>query len=286
MLAGLHHEHRVADDLKLGHNRKQDRVAVRQDGREHVIPFPVRRVGSGQDPRLAATRRHTEETGGDIVRGKHDAPRTVSGSRLVQRKHSSAASLTQQALTARLHNRDFRCGDVPWNCPRDSPREWLAHAKTGGFWRPLTGTDGRRISDFTKDLARPAGLEPATPGLEGRGYETAGGSVEPLPPFLLGFCHTPNHLRPPRAATDCQSFVSQICPVRDHPAGPGFQQYSEVRDVGFKVIRSAQCFAGRRSPVNRRSENARRPPATQQATVTWTRCVHLLCHARPSSRLE
>jgi hypothetical protein len=25
----------------------------------------------------------------------------------------------------------------------------------------------------------------------------------------LGFCHTPNHSRPPRAATDCHAFVIQ-----------------------------------------------------------------------------
>ena len=34
--------------------------------------------------------------------------------------------------------------------------------------------------------------------------------MEPLPLILLTFRQTPNDLRPPRAATDCQSFVSQL----------------------------------------------------------------------------
>ena len=38
-----------------------------------------------------------------------------------------------------------------------------------------------------ENLARPAGFEPATPGLEGCGYKAAGGSVEPLPRFYWGF---------------------------------------------------------------------------------------------------
>ena len=63
-------------------------------------------------------------------------------------------------------------------------------------------------------LARPAGLEPATPGLEGRGYEATGGSVEPLPPFSLRFSHTRGHPTQPRAATDCQSIVSRLAPVQ------------------------------------------------------------------------
>jgi hypothetical protein len=59
-------------------------------------------------------------------------------------------------------------------------------------------------------VARPAGLEPATLGLEGRGHEATGGSVEPLLPFFLTFSHIRRHLTQPRAATDCQSIVSRL----------------------------------------------------------------------------
>ena len=47
--------------------------------------------------------------------------------------------------------------------------------------------------------ARPAGLEPATLGLEGRGNETTGGSGKPLPPFYWGSVKPPtigNHPEP------------------------------------------------------------------------------------------
>jgi hypothetical protein len=39
--------------------------------------------------------------------------------------------------------------------------------------------------------------------------EATWGSPTRLPPFLLGFCQTPNRLRPPRPATDCHPFVTQ-----------------------------------------------------------------------------
>jgi hypothetical protein len=64
-------------------------------------------------------------------------------------------------------------------------------------------------------LARPAGLEPAIPGLEGRGYEATGGSVEPLLPFFLRFSHTRDDPDQPAAATDCQSFVSRLASFRN-----------------------------------------------------------------------
>jgi hypothetical protein len=59
-------------------------------------------------------------------------------------------------------------------------------------------------------VARPAGLEPATPGLEGCGYEAAGGSAAPLPPFLLGFSHTRDDPRRPQPITDCHLFVTRL----------------------------------------------------------------------------
>jgi hypothetical protein len=42
-----------------------------------------------------------------------------------------------------------------------------------------------------------------------RTKEATRGSGTPLPLILLVFPQTPDHLKPPRAATDCQSFVSQ-----------------------------------------------------------------------------
>ena len=36
------------------------------------------------------------------------------------------------------------------------------------------------------------------------------GNRTPLPVILLAFCQTPDHSKPPRAATDCQSFVSRL----------------------------------------------------------------------------
>ena len=45
----------------------------------------------------------------------------------------------------------------------------------------------QEIADLRKNMARPARLEPATPGLEGSGYEATGGSAEPLLPVYWGF---------------------------------------------------------------------------------------------------
>src|SRR3954467_8061921 len=66
-------------------------------------------------------------------------------------------------------------------------------------------------------MVRLAGLEPATSWFVASRKETTGGSVEPLPLISLTFRHTPNHPRPPRAATDCQSFVSQLSAGIEHP---------------------------------------------------------------------
>ena len=60
---------------------------------------------------------------------------------------------------------------------------------------------------------RPAGLEPATPGLEVPRKEPTTGSTTLLPLVLFTFCQTPDHPRPPRAATDCRSFVSRLSPL-------------------------------------------------------------------------
>jgi hypothetical protein len=43
--------------------------------------------------------------------------------------------------------------------------------------------------------------------------EATAGSAKPLPLILLAFCQTPDHPRPPRAATHCQSFVSRLSPL-------------------------------------------------------------------------
>ena len=73
------------------------------------------------------------------------------------------------------------------------------------------------IAARERRLARPAGLEPATPGLEVPRKEATGGSVKPLPLILLPFCQTPDHPRLPRAATYCQSFVSRLSPLEETP---------------------------------------------------------------------
>jgi len=59
------------------------------------------------------------------------------------------------------------------------------------------------------ELARPAGLEPAPPGLEARRKETTGGSGRPLPQCFRGFSITRGNPRTPRTATDCLPFVSR-----------------------------------------------------------------------------
>ena len=64
-------------------------------------------------------------------------------------------------------------------------------------------------------MARPAGLEPATPGLEVPRKEATRGSTTLLPLILFTFCQTPDHPRLPRAATHCQSFVSRLSPLDD-----------------------------------------------------------------------
>src|SRR5262249_47017265 len=59
-------------------------------------------------------------------------------------------------------------------------------------------------------LARPAGLEPATPGLEGRRKETARGSGTPLPRVFIG---VPANVRQLETTPNCYA-LSPIC----HPA--------------------------------------------------------------------
>ena len=58
-------------------------------------------------------------------------------------------------------------------------------------------------------LARPAGLEPATLGLEVRRKQTTGGSRRPLLPCLRGVSTAAGNPNTPAAATDCLPFVSR-----------------------------------------------------------------------------
>jgi hypothetical protein len=69
-------------------------------------------------------------------------------------------------------------------------------------------------------VARPAGLEPATSWFVARRREATGGSERPLPPCLRASLHTRGNPSMPRAATDCQSFVSRNRDLRN-PANPG-----------------------------------------------------------------
>src|SRR5207244_12553679 len=64
-----------------------------------------------------------------------------------------------------------------------------------------------------ESLARPAGLEPATPGLEVPRREATRGSTTLLPLISLTFGQAPDHPTPPRAAPHCQSFVSRLSPL-------------------------------------------------------------------------
>ena len=57
---------------------------------------------------------------------------------------------------------------------------------------------------------RPAGLEPATPGLEGRGYEATGGSGKPLLPVFLRISHTRANSDSPPSTTDCPWIVHDV----------------------------------------------------------------------------
>jgi hypothetical protein len=68
------------------------------------------------------------------------------------------------------------------------------------------------LGDNPKILARPAGLEPATPGLEVPREEATRGSTTLLPLISLTFGQAPDHPRLLRAATHCQSFVSRLSP--------------------------------------------------------------------------
>jgi hypothetical protein len=63
------------------------------------------------------------------------------------------------------------------------------------------------------ELARPAGLEPAPPGLEVPRREATRGSTTLLPLISLTFGQAPDQPRLPRAATHCQSFVSRLSPL-------------------------------------------------------------------------
>jgi len=64
--------------------------------------------------------------------------------------------------------------------------------------------------NLVTEVARPTGFEPVAFGSGGRAKEATRGGVEPLPLILLVFSYTRDHPPRPRAATDCQSFVSQI----------------------------------------------------------------------------
>jgi hypothetical protein len=113
------------------------------------------------------------------------------------------------------------------------------------------------VATSRSEVARPAGLEPATPGLEVPRKEATGGSAKPLPLILLPFCQTPDHSRLPRAATHCQSFVSRLSPLavrsrdpraswfRDHE-GSGDSIAELVNDVDDRL---AECtsYASRES---------------------------------------
>ena len=75
-------------------------------------------------------------------------------------------------------------------------------------------SQGRRGAEYSRsEDSRPAGLEPATPGLGIPRKEATRGSANALPLILLVFRQTPDNRRPPRAATDCQSFVSRLSPL-------------------------------------------------------------------------
>jgi hypothetical protein len=119
-----------------------------------------------------------------------------------------------------------------------------------------------------KRLARPAGLEPATSWFVACGKETTGGGGKPLPLILLAFCQTPNHLRPPRAATDCQSFVSQLAAQR---AGAQARAAREGRrDLAFGRPRGGNCGAG---PANRMNLSGCRRLATEMSSSMASQCI-------------
>jgi hypothetical protein len=106
-------------------------------------------------------------------------------------------------------------------------------------------------------MARPAGLEPATPGLEVPRKEATRGSTTLLPLISLTFGQAPDHPRQRRAATHCQSFVSRLSPrvrnVRsrdvstswfDHHEGCGETLTQFIDDVHNRLTQTASHSGG------------------------------------------
>jgi hypothetical protein len=119
-------------------------------------------------------------------------------------------------------------------------------------------------------VVRPAGFEPAAFGSGGQRKETTGGSVEPLPLILLAFCHIPNHPRLPRAATDCQSFVSQLTPQPTGAQARARVAREDLRDLAFRRPRLAACGTG---PANRMNLSGCSRLATEMSSSMASQCI-------------
>ena len=122
--------------------------------------------------------------------------------------------------------------------------------------RAATLPEGRASAASSRsEEARPAGLEPATPGLEVLREEATGGSAKPLPLILRASSHTRDNSQLPRAATHCQSFVSRLSPPDDdelfvgdsvsnpdtrsrdlNERLPSFQRDDNRAEVGFDAV--------------------------------------------------
>jgi hypothetical protein len=124
---------------------------------------------------------------------------------------SSSAPLVSQPEACRclkrgLSRAEFSTDQSIWP-PRASQMWTLTSANVWDHSRNANLWERRR--DLS-EVARPAGFEPATLGLEGRGYEATGGSGKPLLPIFLGFSHTQGNPDPSPAATDCPWIVHNV----------------------------------------------------------------------------
>ena len=142
----------------------------------------------------------------------------------------------------------------------DASMRRRAHASRRRVARPARL---RSFGTTARSVACPAGLEPATPGLEVLREEATGGSGKPLPLILWASSHTRDNSKLRRAATHCQSFVSRLSPrVSNAPSreshAPRFNDYERIGDpiaelghnIHHRLTEHASRFCGEANQNN------------------------------------